>query len=318
MEQAELTRLAWAFGISLAFHLLVFGTYYTGKRFEVWQRLHWPAWLQRVKPLAAVLKKPERLPPPPDLPLQFVEVAPAQASVEPPKNAQYYSSHNSKAANPEARKETDIPKIIGTQKQVPKTENVPREKFVPLQPSRPAEPAPVPQEEVKARPAQPPGDLALGKPEPKPRQDKGQAPRPRPRTLQEARLRRQDSRLPGEKMKQDGGVRRRGILSSVDAKATPFGAYDAALIEAVTQRWYALLDQRDYASDGRGRVVLQFHLHSDGRVTEVNVAENTTSEVLGLICQKAVLDPAPFAPWPSDMRRVLGETRNIQFTFFYN
>ena len=40
--------------------------------------------------------------------------------------------------------------------------------------------------------------------------------------------------------------------------------------------------------------------------------------LLGLICQKAVLDPAPFGAWPSDMRRTLGNTRNIQFTFHYN
>jgi hypothetical protein len=34
--------------------------------------------------------------------------------------------------------------------------------------------------------------------------------------------------------------------------------------------------------------------------------------------EKAVLDPAPFGAWPSDMRRLLGDTRGIQFTFFYN
>jgi hypothetical protein len=50
----------------------------------------------------------------------------------------------------------------------------------------------------------------------------------------------------------------------------------------------------------------------------MKVAESTTGEVLSLICQKAVLDPAPFAAWPSDMRRTLGDTRSIQFTFYYN
>ena len=49
----------------------------------------------------------------------------------------------------------------------------------------------------------------------------------------------------------------------------------------------------------------------------MKVAESTAGEVLSLICQKAVLDPAPFATWPSDMRRTLGDTRNIQFTFYY-
>ena len=89
-------------------------------------------------------------------------------------------------------------------------------------------------------------------------------------------------------------------------------------MDAISQRWYTLLDEREYASDSRGKVVLQFRLHYDGRITDMNVAESTSSEVLSLICQKAVLDPAPFAAWPSDMRRTLGDTRNIQFTFFYN
>jgi hypothetical protein len=119
-------------------------------------------------------------------------------------------------------------------------------------------------------------------------------------------------------MKQDGGVRRTLGMVSLDAKATPFGAYDAMLIEAISQRWYTLLDQREYASDSRGRVVLNFRLHYDGRVTEMTVAENTAGEVLGLICQKAVLDPAPYAAWPGDMRRMLGDSRKVQFTFYYN
>lgn len=113
-------------------------------------------------------------------------------------------------------------------------------------------------------------------------------------------------------------MRRKLEISSLDAKATPFGAYDAALVEAISQRWFSLLDQRDYASDGRGKVVLQFALHYDGRITEMEVAQNTVGEVLGLICQKAVLDPAPFATWPGDMRRLMGDTRHIQFTFYYN
>jgi hypothetical protein len=49
----------------------------------------------------------------------------------------------------------------------------------------------------------------------------------------------------------------------------------------------------------------------------MKVAENTAGEVLGFICESAVHDPAPFAAWPSDMRRTLGDTRNIQFTFYY-
>ncbi|MGD0261874.1 MAG: hypothetical protein ABSD29_19060 [Verrucomicrobiota bacterium] len=320
LERAEVSRLTWAFAVSLACHLLVFGAYQTGKKYNLWQNLHWPAWLQSLPMLTELLKKKDSQPPPPqrqDIPLIFVNVSPAQATAEPPDNAKFYSDKNSRAANPEADKITDTPKITGKQTEVVKTEDIPREKFTPLQPSRPAQPAQEAHEELKPKPAQPPGDLVMAKPEPKPRLDDGQATQSRPRTIKEALARQQDNRLPGEKIKQDGGVQRRHEIASLDTKATPFGAYDAALVEAISQRWFTLLDEREYASDSRGKVVLQFHLHYDGRITEMKMADNTAGEVLGLICQKAVLDPAPFAAWPSDMRRTLGDTRSIQFTFYY-
>jgi hypothetical protein len=50
----------------------------------------------------------------------------------------------------------------------------------------------------------------------------------------------------------------------------------------------------------------------------MTMVDNNVGEVLGLLCQKAVLDPAPFAAWPSDMRRMLGDSRQIRFTFYYN
>src|SRR5512143_2117621 len=130
LEQAEASRLAWAFALSLAFHLAVFGGYQTGNKYHLWQHLHWPAWLQPPKVLADLLKKKESPRPVPrqDTTLMFVNVSPAQATAEPPKDAKFYSDKNSKAANPEANKITDIPKIEGTQVHVPKTEDVPREK----------------------------------------------------------------------------------------------------------------------------------------------------------------------------------------------
>ena len=323
LEQAEVSRLAWAFAISLAFHLLVYGGYHTGQKLDLWQNLHWPAWLHAPKILQEAFQKKESQPPPPqrqEIPLIFVNVNPAQATADAPKDAKYYSDKNSRAANPEPDKITETPKIDGKQTEIVKTEEVPREKFTRLQPSHPAQQPQEPRPEIKPKPAYTPGDLTLAKPSPTPRKTEGdanEAKPPRPRTIREALARQQDSRLPGEKMKQNGGVQRRHEMASLDTKATPFGAYDAALVEAISQRWFTLLDERDYASASRGKVVLQFRLHYDGRITDMNVADNTAGEVLGLICQKAVLDPAPFAVWPSDMRRTLGDIRNIQFTFYY-
>ena len=119
-------------------------------------------------------------------------------------------------------------------------------------------------------------------------------------------------------MKQEGGVRRRMDTSLFNTVATPYGAYDSMLISMIRQHWYDLLDERSYALDSRGKVVLQFVLHPDGRITDMKVAENTAGEVLGIVCQKAVLDPAPFPAWPTEMRRLIGEERPIPFTFYYD
>jgi outer membrane biosynthesis protein TonB len=251
----------------------------------------------------------------------FLNVNPAQAVAEPPKDARYYSDKNSRAANPDANKDVGIPQITGNQTEVAKTEDVPREKFTPLQPARPApaQPALEQQPEMKAKPTAPPGDLTMAKPDPNPRKDEGKDQHTRPRTIEEAKARQQqDNRIPGQKMKQEGGVKRHLELSSLDAKATPFGAYDAALVEAISQRWFSLLDERGYASDSHGKVVLHFVLHPDGRVSDMTVAQNTSGEVWSLICQQAVLGSAPFDRWPDEMRRIVGETRSIQFTFYYN
>lgn len=318
----EVSRLAWAFAISLALHLFAFGTYQIGHKLGVWEKIEAPAWMKKSRMLTELLSSAKEQPPEDrEAPLLFVETSSSQAVLEAPKNAPYYSDKNTLAANPEADLDSNVPTLDGTQTQVPKTEDTPREKFVPLQPALPPEPEPVPvAEETKPNPAEAPGELTLAKAEPKPVEQPNppSAPRPRPRTLQEARARQPEQQIPGERMKQVGGIKARIGAPSMDARATPFGAYDAAFIEAVSQRWFDLLESQRHSLGASGKVVLQFRLHQDGRISEMNVAENTVTGVLALLCQKAVLDPAPFAAWPSDMRRMMGETRNIQFTFYYN
>ena len=148
----------------------------------------------------------------------------------------------------------------------------------------------------------------ITEPSPPPREE-------RPRTL--AQLYQKNPMLAGKLMEQDGGVRTRGRVS-IDAKGSPFGAYDAAFIAAVQERWYQLLEKNSYMLDRRGQVVLDFHLCYDGRVTDVKEAENSVGDMLSLLCQRAVLDPAPYARWPGDMRRMIGANfREITFTFYY-
>ena len=307
----EYKRLAWALVISLAFHLLCFGGY-------EFSRTILPVWLQRVKFLAALaqeLRKPPAPPPhpiPTEVPLMFVEVNPATATPEPPKDAKFYSSQNSKAANPDIA-DSDVPKITGQQEHVAKAEDAPRKSF-PLQPAPPKQEQP----EEKAKPKPPVGDLAMAKPNLSLQPDTGKAEQTRPRTILEAKMRQQqNNQIPGQKMKQEGGVRHRLEISSFDAKATPFGEYDRAFIDAVQNRWYDLLDSRQFALDRTGKVVLQFRLTYDGRISDMQTADSTVGETLAYVCRLAVTDPAPYAKWPTDMRREIGDSRSIQFTFYY-
>jgi hypothetical protein len=322
VARGENSRLAWAFMISLVVHLLTFGTYKAGQEFGWWTHLQWPSWLQRPRLLTEMLKQPEAKPPPErEIPLMFVDVSPAQATLEPPKDAKYYSAQNSIAANPEPDV-SNVPKITGEQTDIIRTDDVPRPTPVPLQPTPPPpveEPRPL-AEELKAKPSEPVGDLALAKPEPPtPAKEPGADVQSRPRTIAEALARLTPPKgLVGKKMKQEGGVRRRIQIASLDAKGTEIGMYDYALVAVVEECWHLLLDQQHYASDYRGKVVLQFRLHHDGNVTDLQVVENTAGPIPGLICQTAVDKPKPFEKFPLSMRRMVGDTREIQFTFYYN
>jgi len=334
IERLDLSRLWIAFVASLLLHLTCYGVYKGGQRLGIWERLHWT-------PVSTLADNAQDEPlqlftePTGEPPMMFVDVNPAVATTEPPEDTRFYSDQNSRAANPLTESEGDLPKFDGTQKDSLRTEDVPLAKTVPLEPAIPpvaevevpAEPKPQPRPEpappTESLPEK--GDLTLARAEP-PAEEAPPAqqdqPKPRPRTLKEAMARlpeAQVNRLPGRKMQQEGGVRRLATLSSLDVKASPFGDYDKAIIIAIQNRWYDLLDMRGFGYERSGKVVVEFRLHYDGRVSDLRVTEHTVDEMLSLLCQKAVLDPAPYAHWPSDMRRMVGQNyRDVCFTFYYN
>jgi hypothetical protein len=306
LNRFETKRLAYALALSFAAHFLVWGGYELGKKTGLWQRLHWP--------VRTHLAEKKKTPPPvqDSDPTIYLDVDPDQATPDAPKNAKYYSSRNSRAANPDASRDSNQPKLNGRQTDVPKTRDVPR-----TQNAKP-QPPPEPQPQKEAQPAQPkpteqPGDTKLAKLDTSP--EKNDSTPDRPRTLKQARAQ-QSNLLPSMAMNQDGGVTRR-LVSSLDAKATPFGDYDRRFIDAVTQRWYDLLDSQKFAQDRTGKVTLRFHLNYDGTISDMEVLENTVGDLLGYVCQEAITDPT-FEPWPSDMRRMVGANfREIVFTFYY-
>lgn len=320
--------------ISLGIHLAIFGAY----------RLGWVSTPGKTSLVARLLPTPSsRLdlkPQPPgkpiapalhrETPMTFVEVDPALAPKEPPKETKYYSTDNSVAANPKPAKESEKPKIDGTQKNVVRTTDVPKPAPKPLEPTPPKETKPADPVVAKPKPktGDTIGDLAKATPQkikqPDPNADGSETEklveavaRKRPRTVAEAKQ--QQAMLAGKPLEQEGGVERARLQSSLDVKASPFGDYDRDFINAVQERWYQLLANNKFMLDRHGKVVLDFRLNYDGRITNVRTSENNVGDLLGLLCQKGVTDPSPFRCWPDEMRRMVGtDFREVRFTFYYD
>jgi hypothetical protein len=304
LNRFENERLILALLISLALHLAGFGGYELDRYFGWSQRLHW--WHHAAK------VKTELLPPlaQNSEPQIFVEVNPDQAATEAPQNAKYYSSKNSRAANPDADRDADTPKLSGKQTDVPMTEDVSHPQFSKSQSDVNPQQAEEQQENSEAKPALSAGDLTFGNP--------NDLQQERPRTLNQAYAM-MANRMPSVMTKQDGGVNRHAAAPAYDVKLTGFGEYDQHFYEAVVQRWFGLLDSQKFAQDRIGKVTLLFHLNYDGSISDMRFAENTVGDLLGYVCQKAVLDNVPYERFPSDMRLKLGDYADIQFTFlFYN
>ncbi len=301
-SRLERKRLLVALIISLLIHVAGLGVYQWGVKHH---------WWQPVKIFAALPKKPPAPRPPPAKPEEeqvvFVDVS--HEEKEAPKKAKYYSNKNSQAANPDASKDLNDPKIEGKQSVMPKTESVTRPAKLQF-----ATPAPMSLHGITPTPAETPrepGDLDLAQ---KTSESKKAQPPQRPRTLNQAL----QNLAQGEAMKQDGGVHRPRIYSSLDVRQTAFGMYDKQIVDAVTDKWYAMLDSGHFAQDRTGKVVVHFKLKYDGTILEMITSENTVGISLAYVCREAIAEAAPFAQWPSDMRRQIGVSfRDLRFTFYY-
>ncbi len=282
--------------------------------------------------------------------LLFVDVDPSQATSEAPPNTPYYSPFNSLAANPDTSRDLSVPEIDGTQDKVLKTKNTLRPTPTPRvsQPDQPdqsdvqsgPDQKPTPPVVAKAiEPVPPPeaaqkaGDTLMARATPVlPRIDASAFAPEQPTTNSTGRTRHRRvadalasrqlnpySALIGEKYKQEGGVKRFSVSSTMSVRGTPLGSYDARIVAAVQQSWYILLEDHRYSSDCRGgKVVLNFRLTADGRVTDMRVAESDVGEIFTTACELAVTKPAPYDKWPTDVRKAVGaDYREVCFTFYY-
>jgi len=258
-------------------------------------------------------------------PRQFVETDARQVTGEQPKDAKLYSDRATVAANPEnpTGKLGDTPYLDGTDTRVLSTENVPlpAPAAVPATPPaaqdrRPPEgaAAPAPSRAASAPPvtapvgtraaAAPPQQMAMAATPAVPAKPGTPAvSAPREIAARKAAL-------------TATGVARTGV-AAFNVAANPFGAYDKKIVRAVQSRWFALID-RNGIYERAGVVTLHFELYPDGSVRGLQRRENTAGEILALFCEKAILESAPFDPFPEELRALVGnEPRDVDFTFYY-
>lgn len=285
----------------------------------------------------------------PQRPRRFIETDDSQVTGEEPKRAEFYSDRSTVAANPfnPTGQEGETPYLEGTETRMWSTETVipqpasaPRPPPAPPPPPRPAAPASPPASPPAApatpEPSQPLADVGtrvieepklalLDKPLPVPEPlpaavpvpvtPTALVPVPEPSPLPAGAGSRRELAAVKSRLTA-AGVGRIGV-AAFNVAGSPFGEYDKALIRAVQSRWYALIEKNGLY-ERTGQVTLRFLLKSDGSVEEMTVKENTAGQILGLFCEKAVVDSAPFPPLPEKLRALIGdEPREVNFTFYY-
>jgi TonB family protein len=106
------------------------------------------------------------------------------------------------------------------------------------------------------------------------------------------------------------------LVREIGFLAPPFLAYDRVVINAIQQKWYSYLDQTQKPTE-KGEVTVEFILHRDGTISDVQVTRSSVTGPYAEICRQAVLDAGQFAAWPEDMRRrIEKDYRKLLFRFY--
>ncbi|MFQ3577803.1 MAG: hypothetical protein SNJ52_02180 [Verrucomicrobiia bacterium] len=110
-----------------------------------------------------------------------------------------------------------------------------------------------------------------------------------------------------------GGVTRPGP-AGVDAVGTPLGRYKQIIADAVSSRWYRILDhRRDLV--GVGTVRIRFVVREDGSISDTVVVSNTANKASELLSLEAILS-TELPPIPMDVVGVLDKRQmDIDFSF---
>jgi hypothetical protein len=109
-----------------------------------------------------------------------------------------------------------------------------------------------------------------------------------------------------------------GAVRISDSPTNTAVAYDSKIINAIQWHWYELFDaEPGLLRKNKGVVAITFRLCDNGCVSDVRIDRRTVAEKTALICRQAILEAAPFAPWPLEVRTAATNSfRDVHFTFY--
>lgn len=106
--------------------------------------------------------------------------------------------------------------------------------------------------------------------------------------------------------------------AAVDAKWSNYGQYLQQLIETVQIQWDRILIQsRVYPPSGT-MVAVKFILNKKGEVERIlEVGPDLAPEQAKQSCVSAITARSPYGDWTDDMVKVLGDSQEMTFSFYY-
>jgi TonB family protein len=108
-----------------------------------------------------------------------------------------------------------------------------------------------------------------------------------------------------------GGVADPGTAIQFDSKGVEFGPWLRRFVSQVRRNWFVPYAAMTF----RGRVVLQFNIHKDGRITDVNIVSPSDINAFNLAAQNAILGSNPTEPLPLEYPE---PKAFFTVTFYYN
>ena len=108
-----------------------------------------------------------------------------------------------------------------------------------------------------------------------------------------------------------GGQDTPGASIQFDTKGVEFGPWLRRFVARVRRSWF--IPQAAYTM--RGHVVIQFNIHRDGRITDVNVVKPSNIDSFNVAAYNAIVGASPVDPLPPEYP---SPTAFFTVTFYYN